>query len=356
MSLLIAAHELEQKIGALFIAVGSSAAEAKQVASNLVMANLSGHDSHGIGMAPRYVDAVLEKNLQPNALIKTRVDTGMMLGLDGAQGYGQNVGVQAMEMAFQRVKEHGACIMTLANAHHLGRIGHFAEMAVAHNFVSIHFVSVSSRPVVAPYGGGDGRFGTNPCCIGIPLGLATTQREPFVLDFATSRVAQGNMRVAYNEGRQVASGTLSDENGQPTNNPGVVVVPQQGGKMGALLPFGEHKGFGLALACELLGGALSGGGTWHRAADGRRAVFNSMLNILIDPKRLGTEHLFASEALAFVDWLKQSPAAPGTEGVLLAGEPERATRKERLQNGIPIDEATWAEVKSCGKLVGVAID
>jgi uncharacterized oxidoreductase len=93
--------------------------------------------------------------------------------------------------------------MTLANAHHLGRIGHFAEMAVAQGLVSMHFVNVLSRPVVAPWGGADGRFGTNPCCIGMPL----KGRAPFVLDFATSRVAQGKMRVAHNEGNRSQPGT-----------------------------------------------------------------------------------------------------------------------------------------------------
>jgi len=355
MPITIAALELEQKIASLFTAVGSSAKEANQVATNLVLANLSGHDSHGVGMAPRYVDAVLEKNLTPNAKIKTRVDTGTLLGIDGQSGFGQNVGVQAMELSFERVREHGTCIMSLANAHHLGRIGHYAEMAVANGWVSIHFVSVKARPIVAPFGGGDGRFGTNPCCIGIPVGMGENTREPFVLDFATSRVAQGKMRVAHNEGKTVEPGTLIDEHGRPTNNPGVVVVPQSNGKMGALMPFGQHKGFGLAVACELLGGALSGGGTWHSEADGRRAVLNSMLTIVIDPKRLGTETSFAQETLAFIDWLRSSPAAPDSAGVTLAGEPERQKRAERRKNGVPIDDATWQEIVNSGKLVGVKI-
>ena len=363
MSILISATELEEKVASLFSAVGSSKEEATQVAANLVLANLSGHDSHGVGMAPRYVDAVLEKNLLPNARVQTRVDTGSMLGLDGQQGYGQNVGVQAMNLAFDKVREHGSCIMSLSNAHHLGRIGYFAEMAVANHWVSIHFVSVNSRPIVAPYGGADGRFGTNPCCIGIPLGIGSNTREPFVLDFATSKVAQGKMRVAHNEGRTVESGTLIDEHGNPTNNPGVVVVPQSNGLMGALLPFGQHKGFGIAVACELLGGALSGGGTWHRQGDARRAVINSMLTIVIDPVRLGTQNTFAEESLAFIDWLKSSPSAPPSEhskasdpaGVSIAGEPERKTRAYRLKNGVPIDQATWEELIKAGQLVGVKI-
>ncbi len=339
------------RVAALFEAAGTEMLRAQKVASNLVMANLSGHDSHGVGMAPRYVDAIAEGYLKPQADIRVITDAGAMLGLDGHGGYGQVVGEQAMLLAFEKVAQHGSCVMSLAHAHHLGRIGHFAEMAVARSYVALHFVSVWARPIVAPFGGGDGRFGTNPCCIGIPVGYASTQREPFVLDFATSRVAQGKMRVAHNERRIAEPGTLIDQNGQPTNDPSVVVVPQSDGRMGALLPFGEHKGFGLAVACELLGGALSGGGTWHQAHDGRRAVFNSMLTILIDPKRLGAQMSFAQETLAFIDSLRQSPAL-NDEGVLLAGEPERKARQERQQTGIGVDDATWDELQGSAKKLG----
>jgi uncharacterized oxidoreductase len=355
MSHLISPADLETTITRLFVHAGTATDRARQVAANLVLANLSGHDSHGVGMAPRYVDAILEDRLDTRADVAVRVDNGMLLGLDGQSGFGQVVGVQAMEMAFERVAAHGACIFSLASAHHLGRIGHFAEMAVARGWIALHFVSVSSRPNVAPFGGSDGRFGTNPCCIGIPLGLDAAVRAPFVLDFATSRVAQGKMRVAHNEGRSVEPGTLIDENGQPTNNPGVVVVPQSGGRMGALRTFGEYKGFGMAVACELLGGALSGGGTWHRQADGRRAVLNSMLCILIDPARLGSLASFGEESLAFIDWLRHSPPAPGSEGVVLPGEPERAARAQRKREGIAIDDATWQEIVEAGRKVGTQV-
>ena len=353
-STVISAQALRDQCATVLIGAGSSRAEADQVAANLVMANLSGHDSHGVGMLPRYIDAVLEGGLKPNSSVKVQLDAGSLLTLDGQRGYGQIVGVQAMEMAIQRASELGSCILALGQSHHLGRIGHFAEMAVAKGLVSIHFVNVLSRPVVAPWGGGDGRFGTNPCCIGVPM----AGREPFVLDFATSRVAQGKMRVAHNEGKQVPDGYLIDQNGQPTNDPGVVVVPQSngsgaGGLFGALMPFGEHKGYGMAIACELLGGALTGGGTWHRPADSTRSVINGMLAILIDPKRLGTQDAFESETLAFVDWLRQSPPAPGFDAVRIAGEPERDARKVRERDGIAIDGHTWAEIVAAGKKVGV---
>ena len=352
MSKTLQSHDLRAQVATVLIASGSSATEAAQVADNLVLANLSGHDSHGVGMLPRYVDAIAEGGLLPNTAVKVSTDIGTLMALDGQHGFGQVVGVQAMELGITRAKTHGSCIFTLAHAHHLGRIGHFAEMAVAQGLVSLHFVNVLSRPVVAPFGGGDGRFGTNPCCIGVPMAGA----EPFVLDFATSRVAQGKMRVAHNKGERVAEGTLIDEHGRPTDDPGVVVVPQSNGLFGALMTFGEHKGYGMAVACELLGGALSGGGTWHRPADTARTVLNGMLTVLIDPARLGTAQSFAQEATAFVDWLRQSPPGAGFEGVQIAGEPERAYRRERAATGIVVDDQTWQEIVQAGRKVGHAIN
>jgi len=350
-----AAEYLRAQAASIFIASGSSAKEAETVANNLVMANLSGHDSHGIGMLPRYVDAVREGGLIPNAALATLLDLGSMLTLNGQRGYGQVVGEQAMQLGMARAKAHGSCIMTLANAHHLGRIGQFAEMAVAHGLVSIHFVNVISRPVVAPWGGTDGRFGTNPFCVGIPI----KGQDAFILDVATSGVAQGKMRVAHNQGKQVQPGLLIDEHGLPTTNPGVVVIPQSNGLLGAMMTFGEHKGYGLAVACELLGGALTGGGTWHKAATpentSSRAVFNSMLTILIDPLKLGTQAAFDQEAAAFIDWIKQSPAAANFDAVQIAGDSERLTRLARERDGIEVDEQTWQEIVAAGQKVGVTL-
>lgn len=348
----INSQSLQDQITQIFKALGSSKAEATTVAANLVMANLSGHDSHGVGMVPRYVDAAMEQGgLQINAAAKINLDIGTMLNLDGQRGFGQVVGEEAMHLGMQRAKQHGSCIMSLANAHHLGRIGHFAEMAVAQGLVSMHFVNVLSRPAVAPWGGADGRFGTNPCCIGVAL----KGRQPFILDFATSRQAQGKMRVAYNKGERVAPGLLIDERGNPTTDPGVVVVPQSNGLFGALMTFGEHKGFGLAVASELLGGALTGGGTCNHIPPLKRAVFNGMLTILIDPARLGTQVAFEQEALAFVDWVQAGPVAPGYESVQIAGDPERAARAKRAVEGIEIDAQTWAEIVDAGQKVGVTV-
>ncbi|MGH8669883.1 MAG: malate/lactate/ureidoglycolate dehydrogenase [Burkholderiales bacterium] len=331
---------LTRAIEAIVAAGGSDAREARLVAENLVMANLLGHDSHGVGMIPRYVAALLEGGLSANQHPRIRLDTGALLALDGCQGYGQVIGLEAMELAIERARRHGSCVMTLANSHHLGRIGHWAEMAVAQDLVSIHFVNVISHARVAAHGGADARFGTNPMCVGIPL----PGEAPFLLDMATSAVAQGKMRVAHNKREKVAPGMLIDDRGNPANDPRYAVVPP----LGAILPFGGHKGYGVALACELLGGALSGGGTWHYDESSKQRVLNGMLAIVIDPAGLDEGAQFAGESRRFLDWLRKSPVAPGFDKVRIAGEPERETRARREQEGIPVDATTWAEIRAAG--------
>jgi uncharacterized oxidoreductase len=339
--IVIGAPRLKAAIEAIVAAGGSAAREADLVAANLVEANLTGHDSHGVGMIPRYVESLLEGGLAVNQHPGVALDTGPLLGLDGRRGYGQVIGREAMALGIERAQRHGVCALTLANAHHLGRIGHFAEMAVAEGLVAIHFVNVISFPRVAPYAGSDARFGTNPCCIGMPL----PGEPPFILDFATSAVAQGKLRVAHNKGERLPPGLLIDDKGEPTTDPRYGVIPP----LGAMLTFGLHKGYGLAVACELLGGALTGGGTWHRPATGERRVWNSMLTVLLDARQLGTADAFAREARAFVDWLRESPAAGGFDRVRLAGEPEREARAKRERDGIAVDAATWKEILAAGE-------
>ena len=324
---------------------GSAPEEVGLVADALIEANLTGHDSHGIGMLPRYAEALREGGLRPNAHAEARIDSGTLLGLDGCAGFGQVVGREAMQLGIERARRHGSCIVALGNAHHLGRIGQWAEMAVAAGLVSIHFVNVISRPIVAPWGGSDARLGTNPFAVGIPV----EGGEPFVLDFATSRIAQGKARVAYNQGARLAPGLLLDDQGRPTTDPAYGVRDP----LGALLSFGEHKGFGLSLACELLGGALAAGLSVHGGADGKRRVLNGMLAILIDPGALADAARFQQQLRATIDWVRASPPAADAEPVRLAGEPERASRAQRAAHGIPVDAATWSEILAAARALGV---
>lgn len=324
---------------------GSTPAEVDAVVDNLIEANLQGHDSHGIGMLPRYAEAFREGNLTPNAQVRVAADLGLMLRLDGQAGFGQVIGQQALDLGIARARQHGSCIVALGNAHHLGRIGAWAEQAARNGLVSIHFVNVISRAIVAPFGGSDARFGTNPFCVGVPL----SGREPVILDFATSVIAQGKTRVAHNKGETVDPGCLIDDQGRETQDPRYTVIPP----LGALLTFGGHKGAGLALVCELLGGALAAGMTQRDHDGSKRRVLNGMLTVLIDPARLGDLQAFEAEAQAFLDWMKASPPREGFGPVMAAGEPERQRRLRRSAQGVPVDATTWREILDAAHLLGV---
>jgi len=336
---------LQAAVAAVIAGFGSGPAECDEVARNLVEANLTGHDSHGVGMVPRYVEGFLEGGLTPNARVRVEVDTGALLRLDGQAGFGQVIGREATAMGIERARAHGVCAVALGNAHHLGRIGAWAEQAADAGLVSLHFVNVIARPVVAPYGGARAGFGTNPFTAGVPL----AGRPPLILDFATSTIAHGKTRVAYNKGEPVPPGCLIDDQGRPSTDPRWTNAEP----WGALLAFGAHKGYGLAVLSELLGGALAAGLVGHREDGSRRRVLNGMLSVLLDPAALGGKAAFEREAEAFVASLRVMPPAPGTERVLLAGDPERAQRERRCAEGVPVDATTWRQILDAAAALGV---
>ena len=215
--------------------------------------------------------------------------------------------------------------------------------------ISILFVNVVAGGLqkVAPFAGADARLHTNPVCIGIPAG---EHRPPIILDFATSQTAMGKVRVAYNEGRKLEPGALIDFAGRPSGDPAVIFEKP----FGAILPFGGHKGSGLALACELIGGALAGGPTNQSTAPRGGGLINSLLAIYIDPIRFVELPYFHRDIAAVLDHVKASPPSDPAKPVLTAGEPERARRRLRLVEGVPIDATSWKDILAAAELAGVA--
>src|SRR6266446_7116799 len=196
---------------------GSDAPEADLVADHLVRANVAGHDSHGVGMIPAYVRHLEAGLVVPNTRAKLVKDDGAILMFDGARGYGRCVAGEAMAAAITRCRQTGVVAMTLANAHHIGRVGAYGELASAAGLVSLHFVNVTDhRATVAAHRGTDARFVTNPVCIALP---ATDRQPAILLDMATRQVAMGKIRVARNEGKPAPEGALIDAKGKPTRDP-----------------------------------------------------------------------------------------------------------------------------------------
>ncbi|HVA12519.1 MAG TPA: malate/lactate/ureidoglycolate dehydrogenase [Stellaceae bacterium] len=344
--MIIAADALTRFAQNIIAAAGSATPEAEEVATHLVEANLKGHDSHGVGMIPTYVRNVREGHLKPNQHAVLVSEAGPIAVFEGQMGYGQVIACEATEWAIAKATSAGAAIFALRNTHHVARVGAYGERAAAAGLVSIHFVNVLIAPGrVAPFGGTTGRFGTDPVCIAFP-GAAGT--PPVVLDFATSRVAAGKLRVALNEGKTLPSGYLIDAEGNEATDPAVFYRGN-----GAMLPFGEHKGSGLALACELLAGVLTGGGVMQ-ADIPNHGVKNGMFSIVLDPARFGDTGWMQQERERLIAWVKSSPPRPGVEEVMVAGEPERKSRAKRLQTGIPVDDTTWKELVAAARQAGVA--
>lgn len=339
--------QLQASTIALFRAAGSDVREAQLIAEHLVEANLRGHDSHGVGVVPMYLRSRRFKGLVLNQKLNVAIDTGAMLICDAGLGAGQVMAHDAMVLGIERARDEGSAIVSLRNSHHIGRIGQWAENCAAEGMVSIHFVNALLRPLVAPFGGSDARFATNPFCVGVPRDGA----PPVILDFATSRIALGKVRVAMQSEKEVAPGTLIDAGGHPTGDPRVMFEADAAGRLGAILPFGEHKGYGMALICEILGGALSGGETLHESAP-MSGIYNNMLSIVIDPARLSGGG-FHREMEAFIAWVRESPVAPGFDRVRIAGEPELEMRARRA-GGIPIDVNTWADMQAAARKAGVS--
>ena len=348
--LLIDAAELTMTTGRVFAAAGSAESEAEIIAGHLVEANLKGHDSHGVGMIPSYLRNLGGGKVKPNEPGRIVSDSGSMLVYDGERGYGQIVARAATELAIERAKASGVAVVALRNAHHIGRVGTYGEMCAAAGLVSLHFVNITDqRPAVAPWRGSDGRFGTNPLCIALP---GPAPDRPIIADMATSRIAMGKVRVARNKGEEVAPGTLLDAEGKPTTDPHVMYRRPRG----ALMTFGEHKGYALAFICEMLAGAVTGSGTMRPERQDAESVTNGMLMIVIDPSRLVDRGWLLDEIAAMSGYITASPPGPSGEPVLIPGDPERTNRARRLREGVPIDEETWREIAAAARGINVLIE
>lgn len=348
----ISAGDLRDYVTRIFEAAGCSAAESGRIADNLVDANLTGHDSHGVVRVPRYV-SWLEHGVQyADQTLNTLVDNGALLLVDGQYGMGQTVGPLAVALGIERAKEHGHSIVALRKAGHLGRIGAFAETAAAEGLVSMHIVNVGSSQLVAPFGSRDRRMGTNPLAFGVPR----PGSEPVIHDFATSVVAEGKAMVALQGGPPVPDNALVGPDGV-TGDPSVLYEikegrrPDAGKGPGALRAMGEHKGSGLSVMCELLAGALTGSGT---AGPGDIRFANGMLSIYLDPALIDPDNSFAADMTSWIDWFLDAEPIDPAEPVILPGDRERQRRADREANGLSLPPDIWNGIVRAGESVGIS--
>ena len=343
----VASETLHALIRAVCAATGSVGQEPALVADQLVEANLTGHDSHGVGLVPYYVESLAKGALASNRHAEVVSERGAVLVVEGRRGYGQVIGHEAMQIAMARAREQGVALLAIRNSFHLGRIGHWAEQCAERGFASIHFVNgIDHAPLQAIYASAEARLSTNPFCAALP----GPDGPMVVLDMATSKIALGKARVAANRGMPAPEGSLLDARGEPTRDPWVMFQEP----MGALVAMGEHKGSGLAVLCEFLAGALTGGWTAQPEHPMAGGTINNMLSVVIDPEALGGRERLWREGAALATYLKSARPRAGFDEVLLPGEPERRRRRERLAAGIEIDERSWADILAAAGAAGVA--
>lgn len=328
----VSATELRAVTAEVLAAAGADSEAALHVAHSLVMSNVLGHDSHGVRRIPQYLGEVRAGRIDPRATPKTeRTRPGALL-VHGRWAFGQLAAARAVDDLVPAVAEHGSATAAIGECNHVGRLGESVGALAERGLVGIAFGNADAT--VAPLGGRARLLGTNPFAWAVPRGDG---RPPIVLDWATAGIAEGKLAILRDHGEPVAPGLVLDADGHETTTPADFYAG------GALRPFGGHKGYGLSLLIELVGGLLTrtGIGSMPNYAGG----FGTVL-VALDVASFVPLAWFAEQVEAFCAELASTPRAAGHDEVLVPGEPEERVRAERERDGIPLPERTWDELRS----------
>lgn len=317
--------ELEQFARKIFHQAGLSDEHAQIVGKALVTANLRGVDSHGVVRLEPYVRSIEEGgfNSSPDVAIAQAGPSSLLVDAD--DGLGQVATVEAIDAAVDAASETGVAFASIRNSNHFGTAAYYTQRAAAEDCIGFAMTNVG--PNVAPFGGIDPFFGTNPLAYSIP----TNREFPITLDMATSVVAKGKIHVAEEEGKPIPEQWAVDEHGDP------VAMPEN---VHALQPAGGPKGYGLGLLVDVCSGVLSGMGIspevdslYDNYAEPQGV--GHMVGVL-DPSFFRDISTFKTEIDDLIDRLKAGRTRDGVEEIKLPGEIEAETRAEREQSGVPL--------------------
>ena len=333
---LVKAEILEKLTFHMFHSLGAPEDDARTESQIIVDANLTGHDSHGVNLLPRYVDQIREGQIVPGAPTTIVKETASTATVDGGWNFGHVVAKRAMELAVKKARETDIACVVVRHLNHIGRVGTYPEIATRAGMVGMACCSMGGTVMEqAPFGGKQARLGTNPISIGLPSSLD----GPILLDMATSVVAAGKVRVAKSREESIPSNWVLDSEGRPSTDPNAFL------NGGAVLPLGGdagHKGYGLAFAVEVLCGILSRDGY---SREGTHRFSNSSFMIAINPEVFVPLDTLKEETGDFARFQKGSPTMPGIKEVQYPGEKEVKSRQERLARGIEVEESTWDQLK-----------
>jgi uncharacterized oxidoreductase len=324
---LIPALTLRQQVARRLQAAGAPWEHAQCVAAALVESDLRGHEGHGVQRVPQYLEEIRQGRIVPDAVPELRQETPATAVVDGHWSFGAVAGTYALDIARSKAERGGVAAVTLRRGGHLGRLGGYVERAAESGFIGMA-VANFGRATCPPFGGLAPRFGTNPWAFAVPAATF----PPVVLDFATTAVAWGRLHLAQQTGERLPEGWVTDLQGQPLTDPSQL---EQGWMF---VPFGGHKGSGLMLLADILGGALSGHGC-PSLPEGQPA--NGALFLVLDPHCFQPREEFLQTMDRLFRAVKETPPAPGFEEVLLPGERGWRLKEQRLREGLWVPEEVW---------------
>ena len=340
-------HALRSYAEAIVAGLGASPDAARIVAASLIEADRRGVHTHGLVRLPSYCADARAGRIVVDAVPRLEREHGPTATLDGGGAFGAVTGTVGMDEAIARAERHGVGFVTTRGGNHFGAAAFYSLRAVERGLVGI--AATSTPAVMAPWGGAEARLGNNPLSVAAPM---PEGEPPFVLDFAQSTVSRGRIKLAELNGEPIPIGWALDPEGRPTTDPAAALA-------GALLPSGGHKGYGLALAIEVLTGVLADGelgpelinasltGAARSGSAAKTGTVGS-LYIAVDPAHFVGRETFTARMARLRDVIKATPPAPGVEEVLIPGEPEARAAAQARTHGIELEASTVEALAELG--------
>ena len=353
----VPAPKIQSQLVSVLRAWGMSDEHAATTAELMVETDLRGVDSHGISMLPTYDRELRNGRLNMRPVFKTERDGPAMALIDADASLGHPIAAHAMNLAVDKCLATGVAVVSVVNSHHFGAAGCYAKIAADRGVIGM--VTSSTRGVtMVPTFAAEPVMGTNPIAFAAPA----RRNPPFQLDMATTTVAAGKVKVYKLNHKPLPAGWVVDGAGQSvtdeTQGFHYVFDRPDGGitPLGGTRERGGHKGYGLAVMVHILGGALSGASfspirnRTQRPSDPHNIGHFFMA---IDPRAFRAAGEFENDLDQVIDVLHDAKRADPDQPVLVAGDPEMATRAERLAQGVPIPDDLMTQLREVAKGAGV---
>ncbi|MCR0985655.1 Ldh family oxidoreductase [Roseomonas populi] len=340
-TILVPAETLHRQLTAVFTTWGMSAEHANTAATVMVDTDLTGIDSHGVGMLPHYQRLFREGRLDPKATPTIARDHGPGVLIDGNKAIGHVPAHLAITTAIEKAREFGIGVAAVTNSNHYGAAGWYARLAAEQGMIALSLTN--SSHLMVPLRGTQPALGTNPIAFSAPT---RDPARPVLLDMATTTVAYGKISIARRAGKPLPPGWALDENGEPELDSARASDARRLAPLGGTREQGAHKGYGLALMVEILCATLTGAGS----AQLRTGHFFLVLN----PTAFRDREGFQADLDDLLARLRDNPPADPAAPVLIPGDPEHDTTVERGRDGIPMVQTLVEEVRAVCEESGAA--